>query len=134
MVAGSVPADRAVPVIVDGYPSGKTDGDVTVAASVVFDGLTTMDTREAGGGSAPSNPDVPEELEGDWVNVRRSGGNWAIAPIPRGHFHSAKAMNASNEAALTTASCNIHVTCLNSLHALLPREGVTCTAAAWKHN
>ena len=69
-VAGSVPADRAVPVVVDGYPSGKTDGDMTVAGSVMFNGLTTMDTREAGGGSAPSNHDVPEELEGDWVNVR----------------------------------------------------------------
>ena len=42
MVAGSSLADRAVPVIDDVYPNGKTDGDVTTAGSVMLAGLTTM--------------------------------------------------------------------------------------------
>ena len=74
-VPGSAPVDSAVPVVVDEYPLGKTDGDVTVAVGVVLAGLTTMDTSEEGGGSAPSNPAVPEELEGDRENVRLPGGN-----------------------------------------------------------
>ena len=58
-----------MPVVVDVYPNGKTVDDVTIAGNVVFAGLTTMDTRDEGGGSAPSNHVVPEELEGDLINL-----------------------------------------------------------------
>ena len=60
--AGRAPADKAEPVVVDGCPSGRMDEDVTPVGSVVLDGLTAMDTREEGGGSAPSSPAVPEEM------------------------------------------------------------------------
>ena len=37
-------------------------GDVTTVGQLVSDRLTAMDTREEGGGSAPSSPVVPEEM------------------------------------------------------------------------
>ena len=64
-VAGRAPVDRAEPVVIDGCPNQRTDDDVTIVDGVVFDGLTAMDTREDGGGSAPSSPAVPEQIGGE---------------------------------------------------------------------
>ena len=64
--AGRVPVDRAVPDDVGGCPNGRTDDDVTVVGSVVLDGLTAIDTRQEGAGSAPSSP---IDLN-NWRNVR----------------------------------------------------------------
>ena len=62
--------DRAVPDDVGGCPNGRTDHDVTVVGSVVLDGLTAIDTRQEGTGSAPSSPIDPEQLEEHEVSVR----------------------------------------------------------------
>ena len=74
---------------------------MTIVDSVVLDGLTVMDTRKEGGGSALSSPADPEQLGEGGVMCKVTRRQLSVHPPHRGLSNPANTMNISNEAAPT---------------------------------